>query len=98
MFYEIAQIDIKEGSNAGFEAGVAKAKPLFDRAKGCHGVELQKSVEFPTRYRLFVKWETVENHMVDFRNSADFQQWRALVGEFFQAPPSVEHTHEIKLA
>jgi hypothetical protein len=28
---------------------------------------------------------------VDFRQSAAFQQWRAIVGPFFAAPPSVEH-------
>lgn len=97
MYFEIAQIEVKEGSNAAFEAGVAKAKPLFINAKGCHGVELQKSVEKPNRYRLFVKWATVENHMVDFRESADFQKWRALVSEYFESPPSVEHTQAVNL-
>ncbi len=97
MFTEIAQIEIKEGSNAAFEAGVAKAKPLFLRAKGCKGVTLQKSVEHPTRYRLYVLWETVENHMVDFRESDDFQAWRGLVGPHFATPPQVEHTSEVEL-
>ena len=31
-------------------------------------------------------------HTVDFRESADFQAWRALVSEHFAAPPQVEHT------
>ena len=93
MFLEIAQIEVKPGSEADFEAGVAKAAPLFQRAKGCKGMQLQRSVEFPSRYRLVVKWETVENHMVDFRNSEDFQAWRGLVGAFFAAPPAVEHTY-----
>jgi heme-degrading monooxygenase HmoA len=93
MFLEIAQIEVKPGSEADFEAGVAKAAPLFQRAKGCKGMQLQRSVEFPSRYRLVVKWETVENHMVDFRNSEDFQAWRGLVGAYFAAPPQVEHTY-----
>ena len=49
-----------------------KAAPLFKRAKGCTGMTLQRSVEMPARYRLFVQWDTVENHTVDFRGSADF--------------------------
>lgn len=97
MFLEIAQIDVKDGTQAEFEAGVAKAKPLFIRAKGCRGVELQKSVEKPNRYRLFVKWETLENHTVDFRESADFGQWRALVSPYFETPPAVEHTQVVGL-
>jgi heme-degrading monooxygenase HmoA len=97
MFLEIAQIEIKEGTNAAFEAGVAKAKPLFLRAKGCHGVTLQRSVEFPRRYRLFVQWATLENHTVDFRGSADFTQWRELVSPYFESVPAVEHTQLIDL-
>ncbi len=95
MIFEIAEIEIKPGMEAEFEAGVAKAAPLFARAKGCHGVTLQRSIEKPQRYRLFVRWETVENHTVDFRGSADFQEWRRLVGACFAAPPQVEHTQEV---
>jgi heme-degrading monooxygenase HmoA len=95
MFLEIAEIEVKPGLEAEFEAGVAKAVPLFRRATGCFGVELQRSVEKPARYRLFVRWETVENHTVDFRGSADFQEWRKLVGHCFAAPPEVEHTERV---
>ncbi|TPG44820.1 antibiotic biosynthesis monooxygenase [Roseomonas nepalensis] len=95
MFLEIAQIEVTPGSEPAFEEGVAKAGPLFRRARGCRGMELQRSVEFPSRYRLLVTWETVENHTVDFRGSADFQEWRRLVGDFFAAPPAVEHTRQV---
>ena len=91
MVTEIAQIEVKPGTENDFEAGVAKAKPLFLRAKGCSGMELHKSVEKPTRYRLFVKWATLENHTVDFRGSDDFQIWRGLVSHCFDGAPEVEH-------
>jgi heme-degrading monooxygenase HmoA len=94
MILEIAQIDVKPGMEADFEAGVAKAGPLFARAKGCKGMTLQRSVERPERYRLFVHWETLENHTVDFRGSDDFGEWRRLVSHCFAAPPEVEHVHE----
>jgi heme-degrading monooxygenase HmoA len=92
MILEIAQIDVKPGLEAEFEAAVAKAAPIFKRAKGCQGMELQRSVEKPSRFRLFVTWETLENHTVDFRDSADFQEWRKLVGHTFEGAPAVEHT------
>jgi quinol monooxygenase YgiN len=95
MILEIAQIDVKPGMESEFEAGVAKATPLFKRAKGCKGMELQRSHEKPGRYRLFVKWDTVEAHTVDFRGSPDFQEWRKLVGHCFAAAPEVEHTKQI---
>jgi heme-degrading monooxygenase HmoA len=94
MILEIAQIDVKPGMEAAFESGVTKAVPIFQRAKGCKGMTLQRSVERPTRYRLFVNWETLENHTVDFRGSADFQEWRKLVGDCFAGPPEVEHQRE----
>ena len=61
---------------AEFEAAVKKAAPIFQRAKGCHGMELRRSIEKPSRYRLFVNWETLEDHTVGFRNSPEFQEWR----------------------
>ena len=67
MITEIAQIDVKPGTEKDFEAAVAKARPLFLRAKGGKGFELHKSIEKPQRYRLMAQWETLENHTVDFR-------------------------------
>jgi quinol monooxygenase YgiN len=95
MITEIAQIDVKPGMEAEFETGVKNAAPVFQRAKGCHGLELQRSIEKPSRYRLFVKWQTVENHTVDFRGSADFQEWRKHVAHCFASPPEVEHVNQV---
>ena len=94
MFLEIAQIDVKSGQEAEFEAGVAKAAPLFKRAKGCKTMSLQRSVEKPSRYRLFVTWDTVEDHTKGFYGGADWQEWRKLVAHTFDGPPSVEHVRE----
>ncbi len=92
MITEIAQIEINAGNETDFEAAVGKARVVFARAKGFHGLELHRSIEKPQRYRLMVQWATLENHTVDFRGSADFAEWRGLVGSFFASPPEVEHT------
>ena len=94
MVTEIAQIEVKPGMENAFEIGVKNAVPLFKRAKGCQGMALKRSHEKPQRYRLFVQWETLENHTVDFRGSHDFQEWRNLVGHTFAHPPEVEHVTE----
>jgi heme-degrading monooxygenase HmoA len=94
MITEIAQLDIKPGSEKDFEAAVAKARAAFGRSKGFHGFELHRSIEKPQRYRLMVKWETLENHTVDFRGSENFTEWRGLVG-YFAAPPEVDHTETV---
>jgi heme-degrading monooxygenase HmoA len=92
MILEIAQIDVKPGMEEEFEGQVAKAVPLFEGAKGCRSMELQRSIEKPSRYRLFIRWETLEDHTVAFRGSPDFQEWRNLVSHCFERPPEVEHT------
>jgi heme-degrading monooxygenase HmoA len=94
VILEIAQIDVKAGMENEFESGVTKATPIFQRAKGCKGMTLQRSHEKPQRYRLFVRWDTLENHVKDFRESADFPEWRNLVAHCFAAPPEVEHVTE----
>ncbi len=95
MITEIAQIEVKPGMESEFESGVKSAAPIFKRAKGCRAMELRRSVEKPSRYRLFVAWETVENHTDDFRGSPDFQGWRKLVAHCFASPPEVEHVAQV---
>lgn len=95
MITEIAQIEIKPGHEADFEVAVEKAKAVFRRSKGFHGFELHRSIEKPQRYRLMVKWGTLENHTVDFRGSDAFTAWRALVGPHFASAPEVEHTETV---
>jgi heme-degrading monooxygenase HmoA len=92
MIYEIAEITVKPGDEASFESGVAQAAPLLLRAKGCHGVSLHRVVEHPNVYRLLVRWDTVDDHLVGFRESEDFQEWRRLVSPFFAGPPVVTHS------
>lgn len=92
MIYEIAQIEIRPGTQEAFEAGVQTAAPLFQRAKGCHGMQLQQTLEDANTYLLVVQWDTLEDHTVHFRGSEDFKAWRALVGEYFAKPPVVCHT------
>ena len=91
MIHEVASIEVIPGKEAEFEQGVREAAPLFQRAQGCKGMALQREIERPNHYRLYVNWETLEDHTVRFRGSADFTAWRSLVGRFFAAPPSVSH-------
>lgn len=92
MITEIAEILVKPGTDQQFETGVAAAVPLFQRARGCRSMRLERGIEQPDSYRLVVEWETLEDHEVHFRGSDDFQQWRKLVGDYFAAPPRVIHT------
>jgi heme-degrading monooxygenase HmoA len=91
MVLESAEIIIKPGMEDQFEAGVSQAVALFRRAPGCLAMQLQRGIENPSAYRLLVQWRTLEDHTVHFRSSADFLEWRRLVGHCFESSPVVTH-------
>jgi quinol monooxygenase YgiN len=95
MIHEVAQIEVIAGHEAAFEAAVAKAAPHFRAARGCRSFALDRSIERPQHYRLIVGWDSVEDHMVQFRASEGFQAWRALVGPHFAGTPQVEHVERV---
>ena len=97
MIQEFATIRVLEGHADAFVAAVAAARPLFAQAQGFRSLALKRSIEQPECFYLFVGWNSVENHMVDFRNSPAFGAWRALVGPHFAGAPVVEHLDEITL-
>ena len=89
--YEIAQLTIEPDDSQAFEEAVAQAVPLFQRARGCRSMAVQASIEHPGRDLLVVAWDTVEDHMIHFRESVDFRLWRELTGPFFVEAPEVQH-------
>lgn len=91
MIYELVEIRVRPGEQDAFAAAVREATPLFLAARGCHGLALKRSIEVPDLFRLLVKWETVDDHMVGFRGSPAFAEWRRLAGPYFAEPPHVEH-------
>lgn len=96
MIYEQAILSIVPGKESAFERAFAHAPAISERADGCHGVELVRCVEDPCRYELLVMWDSVDDHTVGFRESPLFHEWRGLVGEFFAAPPVVEHFDPVR--
>jgi len=95
MVTEIAQITVLAGKEKSFEQAVAQAAPHFQSAKGYISLNLEKCIEDPFVYRLVVEWETLDNHMVVFRNSEGFAAWRALASPFFAEPPKVVQTENV---
>jgi heme-degrading monooxygenase HmoA len=92
MILELADIRIQPGKQAEFDEAIQRGiAQTISKAKGYLGHQVQKGVEAPERYLLMVRWATLENHTVDFRESAAFTEWRGIVGSFFAAPPNVEH-------
>lgn len=92
MILELADIRIHPGQQDAFEVAIQRGvNQVISKAKGFQGYKVNKGIESPERYILQIFWETLENHTIDFRQSAAFADWRAIVGPFFAGPPTVEH-------
>jgi heme-degrading monooxygenase HmoA len=92
MILEVADIRIEPGRQAAFDEAIRRGlDTVISKATGFRGYKVNKGIESPERYLLMIFWETLDNHTVDFRGSAAFGEWRAIVGPFFAQPPQVEH-------
>lgn len=91
MILEVAILHVKPEEMAKFEEVFPKAAAIVASIPGYISHELERCVETRGRYHFLIRWETIEAHMVNFRQSPKFQEFRALVGPFFAQPPVAEH-------
>ena len=92
MILELAEITIPHGKQNEFDAAIQRGiAEVISKAPGFLSFSVNKGIETPERYILQIMWQTLEHHTVDFRGSAAFAEWRAIVGPFFAVPPRVEH-------
>ena len=92
MILEVADIRIRPGQNAAFEAAIQHGiATVASRAQGFQGAKVNRGIESPERYMLQIFWDTLEDHTVAFRQGPLFAEWRAIVGPFFATAPVVEH-------
>ncbi len=91
MILETAILNVKPGRGAAFAAAMRDARPLIAATPGFQRIEVRACVETPDRYLLLVWWETLEAHTVGFRQSERYARWRALLHDFYDPFPQVEH-------
>ncbi len=91
MILEVAILQIKENQNVQFERAFAEAQSIIASIEGYVSHQLQKCIEKPNQYILLVNWKTLEDHTEGFRESEQYQQWKALLHHFYEPFPEVEH-------
>ena len=57
--------------------------------------DLQKCLEKRDRYLLLVYWQTLEDHTIGFRQSAEYETWKTLLHHFYDPFPVVEHYYSV---
>ena len=82
MILEHAVLNVKKGQGAAFEAAMKKARPLIEASEGFQKMEVRPCIESKDRYLLLVWWGSLEAHTVGFRQSPEYQRWRALLHHF----------------
>jgi len=95
MILEVAILRVIPGQNAEFEKNFKKASKIISSMKGYIEHELQKCIEEADKYALLVRWESLEDHTVGFRESREYQEWKALLHHFYDPFPTVEHYRKV---
>jgi heme-degrading monooxygenase HmoA len=91
MILEAATLHIIPGREGAFETALHQAIPILASMHGYIGHEIRRSIEQRNRYILLVQWQSLEDHIIGFRTSPQFQQWKQLLHHFFDPLPTVEH-------
>ena len=95
MIVEHAPLDVIPGREAEFESAFGQARTIIESMQGFISLRILRGIESPSRYLLIVEWDSLEDHTVGFRQSAEYQQWKELLHHFYDPFPTVEHFVEI---
>ena len=95
MILEVAILNVRPGQTAAFEAAFTQAQQIIAKMPGYIEHELQKCLEVANQYLLLVRWQTLEDHTIGFRQSEEYQQWKALLHHFYDPFPTVMHYEQV---
>ncbi|HEX4223791.1 MAG TPA: antibiotic biosynthesis monooxygenase family protein [Pseudonocardiaceae bacterium] len=88
---EIALIDVVPGQEYAFAVAYRQAHRLLVTSPGCLGARMTRGVESPSRFVGIVRWQSVDDHLNNFRKTERFTQYQELLGRYVAGPPVVEH-------
>lgn len=91
MVLEVAILNVLQGQETAFEADFKKAGNYICSMQGYVNHTLSKCIEQENRYLLLVNWENLKDHTIGFRQSPEYQEWKALLHKYYDPFPVVEH-------
>lgn len=95
MVLEIALIDVIPGQEEAFASAYRQAHRLLTASPGCLSARMTRGVETPSRFVGIVQWESVDDHLANFRQTERYEQYRELLARYLAAPPVVEHFSDL---
>lgn len=95
MILESVHLQVKDGQAEAFEAAFNEASAIIRTVDGYINHTLHRCLEEDHLYLLLVEWETLEAHTQGFRGSAQYQQWKTLLHQFYEPFPQVYHFNKV---
>ena len=95
MILEIAVLNVIPGKEKQFETDFAIAGQYISSINGYIKHSLSKCIEQESKYILLVEWQNLEDHTINFRQSAQYQEWKKLLHHYYDPFPVVEHYETI---
>ena len=95
MILEVAVLNVIPGQEDDFLKAFSKAKDIIASMAGYMSHQLKRCIENTNQFILLVEWEKLTDHTEGFRQSKEYQQWKALLHHFYDPFPTVEHYESI---
>ncbi len=86
--------DFRTDDGADFEVAMEELKEVLASNPGYRSHRVMRSIESPGRYVLLVEWDSVDDHMVGFRQSERFAEWANRIARHRQGV-FVEHFEQV---
>jgi heme-degrading monooxygenase HmoA len=97
MILEAVMLNIKFGEEQDFERAFKEACSIISSMNGYLSHELHRCLEVKGKYLLLVRWQTLEDHTIGFREAPHYQEWKRLLHRFYEPFPTVEHFEPVEL-
>ena len=95
MILEVAILNVIPGKEDEFLNAFSKAQEIIASMTGYISHQLKRCIENKSQFILLVEWEKLTDHTEGFRQSKEYQQWKALLHHFYNPFPTVEHYENI---
>lgn len=96
MVTELAIFTSAEGKAEELGPAILKGLNVIRQQAGCLSARVERGVENPDQYALFVVWSSLDAHLKDFREGPLFPQWRAHIAGLFAGQPVVCHYQPVE--
>ncbi len=91
MILEVAILNVIQGKEKQFEKDFETVGQYICSINGYIRHSLRKCIEQENKYILLVDWEKLDDHIIGFRQSEQYLEWKKMLHKYYDPFPIVEH-------